>query len=1139
MISVLYVDDESDLLDIGKQFLEKTGMFTVDTAESTGLAFEKIQEKAYDAIVCDYQMPEMNGIEFLKSLRASGNFTPFIFFTGKGREEVVIQAFDNGADFYIQKGGDPKAQFAELAHKVKQAVELRRADNARRESEMKLASIIDFLPDATFAIDAEGRVIAWNRAIEAMTGVRAVDILGKGDHEYAIPFYGERRPILIDLALIPDEEALSEYSFVKWEEGRLVAETVNARPRGREVVLWEMATPLYDSQGRLTGAIESIRDITRQKQEEEVLRKTRDLLKQSQHAANTGSWDWDIATGILTWSEEFFVLFCLDPTVYPSFETWLAILHPDDRKNALPEINRSIQEKKQYNREYRIIVPDGTIRWIGALGNATYDENGQPLRMSGICIDITDRKQTEEELAVAKEKYTKAFLSAPDAITISDLESGRFLEVNDAASTIFGYSRDELIGKSALELGIWIDSADRDALVRQVRGRGGVTHYEVTERRKSGEQFHASVNADTMTIGGTRYLVAITRDITDRIRTEQTLRESEARYCALFNNNYFVFLLIDPDTGRIVDANEAASRYYGHPRERLTSAGIYDLNQLPKAKVVKNLLRAKNEHEKHFFSTHYLASGEMRNVEVYSGPITIQGKPLLYSIIHDITEQKEIEKALRESENRYRNVIEDQTEFVCRFLPNGTHVFVNEAYCRIFNKTRNEIIGHVFIPDIPEEDRKIVRQHFLSLTPENPVAIIAHRIILSDGSIHWQRWSDRAIFDKNGKIVEYQSVGRDITEQKQVEAALRDSEQLRLEIIDHLPDPTLAIDEHGTVIAWNKAIEEFLGIKARDMVGKGNYEYAIPFYGERRPILIDLVTHPDEEFLTRLYDGISRVGETLVAETTIARPLGKTKVLWAKVSPLYDKSGRPTGAIETIRDITERKREEMKIRHVNRQLNLLSSITRHDILNQLLVLKGYLQISRDVLDNPEILSGFLEREEDAARTIEELILFTKEYHNLGIKAPEWQGVNTSIYHAESSLPLRDVAVVTDCSTLEVLADPLFKRVFYNLVDNALRYGGDRMTMIRFFSQESDDGLIIVCEDDGAGVPADKKEAIFSRGYYKHTGFGLYLSREILRITGISIIENSESGKGARFEIRVPNGVYRWNKESEPGEVGPR
>jgi PAS domain S-box-containing protein len=1130
MISILYVDDESALLDIAKRYLEKTGSLTVETAVSAQEALEKIDRTPYDAIISDYQMPGMNGIEFLQLLRASGNSMPFIIFTGKGREEVVIQAFDSGADFYIQKGGEPRAQFAELAHKVTQAVEFRRSEKSRAESEQKLQDIINFLPDATFAIDISGSVIAWNRAIEEMTRVPASDMLGKGNYEYALPFYQERRPILIDLALQDHDEVIGRYSFVRQEGGRLVAETTDARLQGKEVVLWGMASSLYDSKGQLAGAIESIRDITVNRRAQEDLRKTRDLLKLSQQAANAGSWDWDIPAGILTWSEEFFALFGLPPTADPSFETWLAVLHPDDREPALAKIDRSIQEQSQLYNEYRIILPDGTIRLIGALGNTAYDENGKPVRMSGICIDITGRRQAEEALAIAEEKYAKAFIAAPDAITISEFGSGRFIEVNDAASAIFGYSKDEMLGKNAQELGIWRNTSDRQALIDQINKFGHVSRYEVIEHRKSGELFLASVNADTMTVAGTRYLIAIIRDISGQKQAEEAVRESEGRYHNIIEDQTEFICRFLPD-GTHVFVNGAYASYFGKAREELIGH-IFRADIFPedRDKVRQFFASLCPEHPVDFIVHRIvMPDGEVRWQRWSDRAIFDKDGTIVeyQSVGRDITESKRIESALRESQIRYQNIVEDQTEFVCRFLPDGTHVFVNGAYARYFGKRREDLIGNVFLPETFPEDREKLRKFFKTLTPGHPVDNIEHRIIMPDGEVRWQRWSDRAIFDENGKVTEYQSVGRDITGQKQIEAALRDSEQLRMEIINHLPDPTFAINVEGTIIAWNKAIEEFLGIEARNMIGKGNYEYAIPFYGERRPILIDLAIHPDEAVLRETYDAISRVGETLVAETTVARPLGRTAALWAKVSPLYDKSGSLIGAIETIRDITERKSEETKLRHVNRQLNLLSGITRHDILNQLLVLKGYLDLSQDVLDSPEKVSAFLKKGEDAALTIEELILFTKEYHDLGVKPPEWQDFTRCIAHAKSTLHLRGITVETENAPPEVYADPLFGRVFYNLIDNALRYGGDRMTTIRFSSHESDAGLTILCEDNGEGVPAGKKKAIFNREYFKHTGFGLYLSREILQITGISIIENGEPGKGARFEITVPKGGYRF------------
>src|SRR5208283_2630740 len=152
MYNVLYVDDEPGLLEIGKLFLEQSGQFTVDVTTSALDALALLNTKTYDAIISDYQMPDMDGIKFLKTLKSSGNNLPFILFTGRGREEVVIEAINSGADFYLQKGGDPTAQFAELVHKIRQAVSRRHAERSLVESEKRLSDIINFLPDATFAI---------------------------------------------------------------------------------------------------------------------------------------------------------------------------------------------------------------------------------------------------------------------------------------------------------------------------------------------------------------------------------------------------------------------------------------------------------------------------------------------------------------------------------------------------------------------------------------------------------------------------------------------------------------------------------------------------------------------------------------------------------------------------------------------------------------------------------------------------------------------------------------------------------------------------------------------------------------------------------------------------------------------------
>jgi len=195
------------------------------------------------------------------------------------------------------------------------------------------------------------------------------------------------------------------------------------------------------------------------------------------------------------------------------------------------------------------------------------------------------------------------------------------------------------------------------------------------------------------------------------------------------------------------------------------------------------------------------------------------------------------------------------------------------------------------------------------------------------------------------------------------------------------------------------------------------------------------------------------------------------------------------------------------------------------------VLRGYLALLEQKQPDPTPNEYFL-KVNTATKRISAMIQFTKEYESIGVNAPVWQNCHGLVDTAAKEAPLGKVMVKNDLPTsAEVFADPLVVKVFYNLMDNAARYGG-KITTIRFFVQESDDVHLIVCEDDGDGVAADEKEKIFERGFGKNTGLGLALSREILSITGITIKETGEPGKGARFEITVPKGVWRMNPGSD-------
>ncbi|MDF9408163.1 PAS domain S-box protein [Pelotomaculum isophthalicicum JI] len=278
----------------------------------------------------------------------------------------------------------------------------------------QLLDIIDFLPDATLVIDRDKKVVAWNRAIEEMTGVSKADIMGKGEYAYAIPFYGESRPILIDLIFLDDLATGRKYKNLVREGNTIYGEVFIQLPfKKNEVYLWGKASPLFDSEGNLVGAIESIRDITERKQSEKDLRK------------------------------------------------------------------------------------------------------------------ITERKQMEETLRLSEERFFKAFNAGPNPLAISVIANGRLINVNNNFINLFGYSRQEVIGNTVIDLNIYVDLADRAKIIRTVMEQGVVQNLEVNFRMKSGEVLTCLFSAEIIELNGEQCLLSVINDITERKQIEKEMARLE------------------------------------------------------------------------------------------------------------------------------------------------------------------------------------------------------------------------------------------------------------------------------------------------------------------------------------------------------------------------------------------------------------------------------------------------------------------------------------------------------------------------------------------------------------------------------------------------------------------------------------
>jgi signal transduction histidine kinase len=240
---------------------------------------------------------------------------------------------------------------------------------------------------------------------------------------------------------------------------------------------------------------------------------------------------------------------------------------------------------------------------------------------------------------------------------------------------------------------------------------------------------------------------------------------------------------------------------------------------------------------------------------------------------------------------------------------------------------------------------------------------------------------------------------------------------------------------------------------------------------------------------------------------------------------VYDTRQNIIAALETIIDITDLKLAEETVKSANTKLNALTTITRHDIINQLTILLGYIEFLETTLPDDAGVKKHAEKIKIAARTIQDLIAFTREYQNLGVELARWHPLDHLVHKALETANARSVTLTMDPTPVSIYADPLIGRVFHNLVDNAIRYGG-KVSEIRVSFDESNGAGKILFEDNGTGIAAAQKSRIFTKGSGKTPAFGLFLSKEILGYHDISIQETGDPGKGARFEIKVPRGRYK-------------
>jgi len=475
--------------------------------------------------------------------------------------------------------------------------------------------------------------------------------------------------------------------------------------------------------------------------------------------------------------------------------------------------------------------------------------------------------------------------------------------------------------------------------------------------------------------------------------------------------------------------------------------------------------------------------------------------------------------ALCESEKKYRQLVENAQEGIC-IIQDEKFVFYNPKFYGIVTNcgfTCEDFLSQPSFTFIHPEDQPLLReQYHKRINRGEKFPRCPFRVINRLGFVHW--WEVDAIRitwnDKPATL----NFFRDITEEYHLREQLTESESRYRELVESLPQTVIELDARFNVTFMNRA-------------GREKFGYTCAMNNTQLSIL-DLI-HPDERSHVR--DIYLRVlnGELLTGHKAIAlRSNGSTFPMVIYITPVLRKKTVDGFRLLCI-DISESKKMRDRLVQTNTKLNLMSKITWRDLNNKLTALYGYLDLAKEHTRDKQTFD-YLEKIGNVTTMLQDQIKFTKTYQEIGLFEPEWQHVEGIIQRACITLTLQNIDLTVDVRNVEIYADLLLEKVFYNLIDNSLHHG-KHVTVISISCRKYGSELILTYEDNGVGISLNDKPHLFTCDFGKYTGLGLFLIREILSITGISIAETGEPGKGARFDIFVPQGNYRFaTKESHAG-----
>jgi len=556
-IRVLHVDDDPAFLKVAKQCLEMQGIFAVDTASSVNEASEKLKKTDYDAIVCDYQMPDEDGLEFLKELRANGNNTPFIVFTGKGREEVAVKALNLGADGYCNKHGEPETVYGELAHGIRQAVERQRALTESERSNEMLRTAIAYAGVGISLLDTKGIHISVNSAFCEMVGYSSEELIGTGPpHKYWPK---------------DEKEKISKRLRGFLKEGKQPPqEHVFQRKNGEKFPVLITASPVKDEKREDVAYVGIVQDITERKKAEEEMRKSEVILENIADSIIVT----DLQGRITSWNEGASKIFGFGAEEMLG-ENIAKVSKPKEREQVAPAQLEQVRKGVLFLGEWEGVRKDGEPVWLMLTTKLLKNSQGETVGMIGVGKDIAERKKAEEALRGSEEKYRNLVENSQDGIAIVNFK-GNVLFANKAAERLTGYTLKEGKGlniRAITPKRYWPKSV---AMLLKARMGKPIPYFEYELKRKDGTTVPVETGGQAIFEDGKPVAIQIiTREVTERRKAEEEVKSSEQKFRGLVEDSAAAIATIDLK-GRLTYVNGALADSLGYSVQEMSGRAFKD-----------------------------------------------------------------------------------------------------------------------------------------------------------------------------------------------------------------------------------------------------------------------------------------------------------------------------------------------------------------------------------------------------------------------------------------------------------------------------------------------------------------------------------------------------------------------------------